>query len=188
MDRLTSLENLDDLGLRLAEAKTVLAGIQTEIVTRQIEHDAERRSRCPDCGKRRHLKDYRTRKIDTLFGRIEVRVPRFEGSDCGCDGACTENASSSALRGHSTPEYDAIRAKLAAYLPYRVATELLTELLPVCGGATHTTIRNQTFAVAKQLITQASERATVSNAKQPASALTLYLDHTYICAAESKLH
>ncbi len=43
LDRPTRLESLDDLGLRLADAKTLLAHIQTEIVTRQIERDAERR-------------------------------------------------------------------------------------------------------------------------------------------------
>ncbi len=186
LDRHRHLESLDDLGLRLAEAKTLLAHIQTEIVTRQIERDAEQRSRCPNCGKHRRLKDYRPRKFDTLFGRIEVSVPRFDEPDCGCDGACIQNVAHSALRGRSTPEYDAIRAKLAAQLPYRVAAKLLAELMPVSGGATHTTIRNQTFAVAEQIITHTSERAAVGNAEQPASALTVQLDHTYIRAAESE--
>lgn len=66
LDRLGKLESLDDLGLRLADAKTLLASIQAEVVTRQIEHDGEQRSRCPDCGKRRRLKDYRPRQFDTL--------------------------------------------------------------------------------------------------------------------------
>lgn len=144
LERPRCLESPDDIGLRLTDAKTILARIQTEMVTRQIEHDAEERSRCPDCGKRRRLKDYRPRKFDTLFGRIEVRVPRFDGPDCECDDACATNAAPSALRGRSTPEYDAIRAKLAAQLPYRVAAELLSALLPVCAGATHTTVRNKT--------------------------------------------
>ena len=87
LDRPTHLESLDDLGLRLADAKTLLARIQTEMVTRQIEHDAKDRSHCPTCGKPRCLKDYRPRKFDTLFGRIEVSVPRFEDLDCGCGGA-----------------------------------------------------------------------------------------------------
>jgi hypothetical protein len=88
--------------------------------------------------------------------------------------------------GRSTPEYDATRAKLAAQLPYRVAAELLADLLPVSGGATHTTIRNQTFTVAENITVQASERAAAGNAEQPARALTLQLEHTYIRAAANE--
>jgi hypothetical protein len=186
LDRPGKLESLDDLGLRLADAKTLLASIQAEVVTRQIEHDAEQRSRCPGCGKRRRLKDYRPRQFDTLFGRIEVRLPRFDGPDCGCEDVCIQNTAPSALSGRSTPEYDAMRAKLAAHLPYRVAAELLEEVLPVSGGAAHTTVRNQTFAVAEQIITHASEQAAISEAIEPARALTLQLDHTYIRAAQSE--
>ena len=106
----------------------MLARIQTTIVTRQIEHDAERRSVCSDCGKRQQLKDYRPRQFDTLFGRIEIRAPRCDRPDCQCDDAYATNAAPSALRGRSTPVYDAIRAKLAAQLPYRAAAKLLAEL------------------------------------------------------------
>jgi len=186
LDRPGKLESLDDLGLRLADAKPLLANIQAEVVSGQIAHDAEQRSRCADCGKHRRLKDYRPRQFDTLFGRIEVRVPRFDGPDCGCDDASIQNAAPSALSGRSTPEYDAMRAKLAAQLPYRVAAELLADLLPVSGGATHTTVRNRTFTVAETTTAQGSERAAAGKAEQPARALTLQLDHTYIRAAANE--
>ena len=77
LDRPRCLESLEDLGLRLADAKPMLASIQREIVTQQIKQDAARQSSCPDCGEGRQVKDYRVRRFDTLFGRIEVRVPRF---------------------------------------------------------------------------------------------------------------
>ena len=185
LDCPTHLHSLDDLGLRLADAKTLLACLQTKIITRQIKHDAKHRSHCPTCGGSRRLKDYRPRKFDTLFGRIEVGVPRFDAPDCGCDGA-GNHVAPSALRGRSTPEYDAIRAKLAAQLPYRAAAKLLADLLPVCGGATHTTFRNRTFSIAEQIITNTSERAAMGSHEQPASALTVQLDHTYIRAAQGE--
>ena len=74
LDRPTQLESLDDLGLRLEDAKRLLANIQTEVVTRQIEYDAEERSQCPDCGNRRKLKDYRLRKIDRLHHFASLRL------------------------------------------------------------------------------------------------------------------
>ena len=34
--------------------------------------------------RRRHLKDYRCRRFDTVFGRLAVRAPRFDGCrHCG---------------------------------------------------------------------------------------------------------
>jgi hypothetical protein len=39
--------------------------------------------------------------------------------------------------GRSTAEFDEIRAKLAAHLLFRVASNVLTTLLPADSGATH---------------------------------------------------
>ena len=77
----------------------------------------------------------------------------------GCSGTGIQNV----LTGRSTPEYDAIRANLAAQLPYRAAAKLLAELLPVCRGATYTTLRNRTFSVDEQIITHTSERAAMGS-------------------------
>jgi hypothetical protein len=62
----------------------------------------------------------------------------------------------------------------------------MAELLPFYGVSTHTTLLNQTLAVAEQTITHTSERAVRGNPEQPASALTVQLDHSYIHAAESE--
>lgn len=115
LDRSAKLNSLDELGLRLVETKALLANIQAEITTGQIERDAESRRVCPDCGKRRHIKDYRSRRFDTFFGRIEVRIPRFVCPEHGLGGA--HNGGVAVLSARSTPEYDATRAKLAAQLP-----------------------------------------------------------------------
>lgn len=186
LNRPGKLESLDDLGLRLADAKPLLASIQSEIVTHQVQQDAETRVQCPECGKRRRVKDYRPRHFHTLFGSIQVRVPRFVCPVAGCAGVCAQSPFGEALTGRSTPEYDATRAKLAAQLPYRVAAGLLADLLPVSGGSTHTTVRNRTFTVAETITAQGSERAAAGKAEQPAGALTLQLDHTYIRAAANE--
>jgi hypothetical protein len=44
LDRPGRSKDLDDLGLRLADAKPLLASIQMEIATHQIKEDAERQS------------------------------------------------------------------------------------------------------------------------------------------------
>lgn len=180
VDRSVRLDSLDDLGLRQADAKPLLASIQSEIVSRQIERDAQSRVACPDCGKPRRIKNYRARHFDTLFGRIEVRIPRIVCPEHGVGGART--GSVAGPNGRSTPEYDAVRARLSAQLPYRAAAALLADLLPVGAGAAHTTLRNRSFAVAEK-ISSDSARATTD---PPVEALTLQLDHAYVRATASE--
>ena len=70
------------LGLSLAEAKSVLAGLQRHLVQTQAEEHCQVRRRCPRCGGQRPLKDQRPRQLRSLFGTVEVRAPRFEPCRC----------------------------------------------------------------------------------------------------------
>jgi hypothetical protein len=70
------------LGLSLAEAKAVLAGLQRHLVQAQAEEHCQVRRRCPRCGGQRPLKDRRPRQLRSLFGTVEVRAPRFEPCHC----------------------------------------------------------------------------------------------------------
>jgi hypothetical protein len=70
------------LGLTLAEAKAVLAGLQRHLVQAQTEEHCQARRHCPRCGGQRPLKDRRPRRLRSLFGTVEVRAPRF--SPCRC--------------------------------------------------------------------------------------------------------
>jgi hypothetical protein len=47
------------VGLSLAEAKAVLAGLQRRLVQAQAEERCQVRRRCPRCGEQRPLKDLR---------------------------------------------------------------------------------------------------------------------------------
>src|SRR5579863_6482103 len=50
LDRPARVDRLDDLGLRLAEGKALLAETQKRIVTRQFASERQARSTCPGCG------------------------------------------------------------------------------------------------------------------------------------------
>jgi hypothetical protein len=71
------------LGLSLAEAKLLLAGVQREIVAAQTRARAVRRPDCRCGGGVCHVKDYRDHAIATLFGQVTVRLPRFRCAACG---------------------------------------------------------------------------------------------------------
>jgi hypothetical protein len=54
------------------------------VVSEQLQRYCEAVRPCPRCHRRRHLKDYRCRRFDTVFGRLGVRAPRFDGCRYGC--------------------------------------------------------------------------------------------------------
>jgi hypothetical protein len=59
--RPADLGDIADLGLTLADAKLLLAGLQQAIVTEQSGNHAARRPACPRYGPVCHVKDYRDR-------------------------------------------------------------------------------------------------------------------------------
>ena len=75
------------LGLTLADAKEILAGLQRDLVQAQTGSTAQSRRRCPRCGAQRPLKDRRPRRLRSLFGVVEVRAPRFTPCRCSRPGA-----------------------------------------------------------------------------------------------------
>ena len=64
------------LGLRLAESKALLEGLQREIVQRQFRAHWQRQRVCDACGVPRAIKDYHPIRFRRLFGSIVLRMPR----------------------------------------------------------------------------------------------------------------
>ena len=79
----TEAGQAETLGLSLAEGKATLAAVQRVLVTAQTDAHCRHRRRCSHCGAARPLKDYRPRRLVSLFGAVEVRAPRFEPCRCG---------------------------------------------------------------------------------------------------------
>ena len=57
----------------------ILGRLQEIVVSEQLQRHCEALRPCPRCHRRRHLKDYRRRRFDTVFGRLVVSVPRSDG-------------------------------------------------------------------------------------------------------------
>src|SRR3954447_17766783 len=90
ISRPDGLVDIADLGLTLAEAKLVLAGVQREFVAAQARDHAVRRPGCRRCEGVCRVKDYRQHAIATLFGQVAVRLPRFRCAGCGTTGTGVE--------------------------------------------------------------------------------------------------
>ena len=139
IDRPGNLDDLADLGLRLPDGKQLLSQVQQAVVAAQCRDHAAQRPACRACGAACRVKDYRPRRIATLFGMVTVRLPRFRCAGCG--GAEAGHGWPSHCR--STPELDQVRAQFSALMPYRVAAGVLQQLLPLDAGTDPETLRQR---------------------------------------------
>jgi len=82
MDRVAAGTGPEELGLTLADGKTVLKQVQQRIVQNQIEVISAAARACQHCGRNQRTKDLRTRKLRTVFGVVEVYCHRFVRCTC----------------------------------------------------------------------------------------------------------
>jgi hypothetical protein len=173
--RPANLGDIADLGLTLADAKRLLAGLQQAIVAGQSGDHAARRPACPRCGEACHVKDYRNRGVATLFGQVTMRLPRFRCAACGGIAAGIGWPSHC----QSTPELDQLQAHLCALMTYRTAAEVLEQMFPVDAGKHPETLRRHALKVGEALRNHAGTRPETA-----ASAIVVTLDSTFIRSCE----
>lgn len=157
LERDVSSPTLDDLGLRLAEAKNLLLKLQSFLAQDQVRQVTAVDRTC-HCGSRRRLHDYRSRQIDTLFGRVTLQQPRWRPCGCGHSGAepdadqgCFQSRTSTLIGGRATPELVRVQAELGARLSFRQAAGVMSALLPTGKAANHTGIRRRLARAADRL-------------------------------------
>ncbi len=147
------VSTLAEIGLMLAETKTLLARLQASMLRGQVAAYAAYHRVCAACGVLRPLKDRRTRRLQTLFGTVEVEAPRFKVCRCRLTAPLAEVTVSpvcALLTARCTPELERVQAELGARTSFRDAARILEALLPV-SPANHESLRIRTHAVALQL-------------------------------------
>ena len=72
-------ERPEDLGLSIAEGKTMLAAVQARTVLAQATTWSQRRRCCSACGERRRSKGSYPLVFRTLYGDVELNSPRLPG-------------------------------------------------------------------------------------------------------------
>ncbi len=148
------VSTLAEVGLMLAETKTLLAKLQASMLCGQVAEHAAHYRVCPACGVLQPLKDRRTRRLQTLFGTVEIEAPRFKLCRCRQPAPMAEAATVSPvcvlLTARCTPELERVQAELGARSSFRDGVRILEALLPV-SPANHESLRARTHAVARQL-------------------------------------
>ena len=97
---------------------------------------------------------YRSRVLDTLFGRFEVKAPRIRGCACNAKSDVVLGGPLSALAhffpDRSTPELRRLHAELGARHSFREAARILETFLP-CAKQVNTSVRNRLGKVAGEI-------------------------------------
>ena len=128
----------ETLGLKLDEAKEVLAEIQTTLVTTQATRFLEQQSSCPDCGMPYPKNATHQLPFRTLFGTIKLVSQRFY--TCTCHQATMQrqgqkqisvNPLAKLLPERIAPEFTYLQTKWAAVMSYGHTAQLLEEVLPL---------------------------------------------------------
>jgi len=147
------VSTLAEVGLALAETKALLAKLQASMLCGQVAEYAAQHRVCAACGILQPLKDRRTRRLQTLFGTVEVEAPRFKV--CGCRRATplaevTVSPVCALLTARCTPELERVQAELGARTSFRDAARILDTLLPA-SPANQESVRTRTHAVALRI-------------------------------------
>lgn len=95
----------EDIGLSLADSKTLLSAVQRRIVEAQAATWVEDRRCCDDCGRRATVKGRYPIVYHTLFGDVALASPLFHRCKCRGDvGAATNSPLVTIIPHHVAPE------------------------------------------------------------------------------------
>lgn len=128
----------ETLGLKLDEAKEILAEIQTALVTAQATRFLEQQSSCPECGMLYPKNGTHQLTFRTLFGTIKLASQRFY--TCSCHHATMRRQGqkqisvsplAKLLPERTAPEFTYLQTKWAAVMSYGHTAQLLEEVLPL---------------------------------------------------------
>jgi hypothetical protein len=127
--------------------------VQAELVSKQ-EWWLLGQTHCRRCGAALSHKDSRSSVLRTMYGKVTVKSTRLWS--CACQRTartprCVVHPLSKALTNRVTPELEYLQAKWAAHLPYRQATAMLKEVLPLDKGISFSGTRDRIHTLGKEL-------------------------------------
>src|SRR4029453_8199460 len=168
-----------DLGLRLDEAKQLMAALQAEMVSAQLAVVGERQRSCATCGRPLASKGHYSATFRSLFGDVPVRVRRL--LVCPCHGPGEPKSFAAVdLGAGPPPELAYVTTKFAALVPFGKVATLLSELLPMSGAQNAGTVRNRTLRVGQEVVQPHSTGTAKRPVMQAARPVVVGLDGGYV--------
>jgi len=144
-------ERPEDIGMSIAEGKTLMAAVQQRIVDAQVASWAEQHRCCEACGARRHSKGSSPVVFLTLYGDVRIASPRLHRCSCqSAEGPATISPLRTLIPDYVAPERLYLEARWASLVSYAAAAGLLADILPIASGANATTLREHVLRVAER--------------------------------------
>jgi hypothetical protein len=141
----------ETLGLRLEEAKQMLAGVQHAMTESQVEEYVEQQRQCPHCQQHLACKGHHHIGVRTLFGKLTLESPRLYTCSCQPHQKRSWSPVAALFPERSTPELLYQEVRWASLLSYGVTVKLLDDLLPMDHQLSTSTISRHVSQVAERL-------------------------------------
>jgi len=166
------------VGLTIAEGKALLASLQEQVVTAQVQQHVASMVSCPQCGNVFRTKGHYQSTLRSVYGNVGMRIRRLRA--CPCSGSRAHSFSTLFTnKSPITPELRYLTAKMAALMPFRKVADFLGEFLPLSAQATASTVRNRTMKVGRRLERSAEALATAAS-NEPCKELVVGFDGGYV--------
>jgi hypothetical protein len=141
---------IETVGLSLAEAKSLLGGVQRTLVEQQIAEQFRHGLNCPDCGKALLSKGSHVIVFRTLFGNLELKSPRLLRCDCQPGGTLSFSPLAEMLAERTAPERVYLETKWASQMSFEMTAKLLADVLPLDRQVNGAGIRHHLHQVAQR--------------------------------------
>src|SRR6266481_539363 len=183
------------LGLTLAEARSILAGIEQTVVEQQAGEFMVQQRTCSHCFHERSCKGRHHIVFRTPFGKLRLESPRLYHCQCESDGRTSFSPLAELLQERSSPELVYLETKFAALVSYGLTVELLKEVLPISQDLSTTTIRQRVRQTAERIEDELGEGQDIfiggcqrdwDQLPDPAAPLIVGIDGGYVHAKDQQ--
>ncbi len=184
----------ETLGLRLDEAKQMLAFVQQIITVHQVEDYVEQQRQCPHCQKPFPRKGHHQIGVRTLFGKLTLESPRLYTCSCRSLEKRSWSPVAALFPERSTPELLFLEVRWASLMSYGLTVGLLADLLPMEHQLSTASVSRHVHQAAERLEQELGEEqpsfiegcpAQWYELPEPAAPLTVSLDGGYVHASRS---
>jgi hypothetical protein len=144
-------QRIEQVGLTLAEAKTLLQAAQQCMVERQTAAFWPR-THCQACGTPLRTKGHPALTFRTLFGTITLTSPRVHRCSCTSHPTATDSPLIELLPERTAPELLFMETKWASLVSYGLTAQALKDFLPVDARLNDQTVQNHTTVLPAGLL------------------------------------
>jgi hypothetical protein len=140
----------ETLGLRLSEAKQMLASVQQAMTESQVGEYVEQQRQCLHCQQILVCKGHHQIGVRTLFGKLTLSSPRLYTCSCQPHQKRSWSPVAALFSERSTPELLCQEVRWASLLSYGVTVKLLGDLLPMEHHLSTSTVSRHVHQVAER--------------------------------------